>query len=148
MLVSLASLLLGGCPGRRADARCFLSSDCADGQVCAALDSSARVCVERCDVATTAVCTAGRACVALAAEDAQTGVCLPGGTVAIGSACVASVDCATGGLCVLAAGQTTPSCQRACDVGGTAVCAATETCTAIEPSASATRGTCVATAVP
>lgn len=107
---------------------CTDTSDCMAGLSCiqpSALSDAPTVCMEDCDLTMTRLCEGGEVCTMVPSpgRPANLGVCLLGGTTAVGAACTASADCVAGAICVSAGGA--QSCFRACTAG---TCAATEMC--------------------
>jgi hypothetical protein len=147
-------LSIAGChdaPG--AGDRCIANSDCDDGLLCYSVtEFGSRRCLAPCDPAQVVLCTeqvegTEGLCAALdtaepATPPTEAGACLVGGEVPLGAACVASIDCLPGGVCLAEDGV--GACRQACDVtAGISTCDMGMACVAIDEAVSADRGQCV-----
>ena len=132
----------GSCQGKPTG-RCLSNADCAANEQCVAFAGGTQSCLATCDVTTVVRCDGGQLCAAVAAEDANVDVCLPGGATVLGAACATSSECVLGGLCFQPQGGSGFVCRASCEVGGPAVCAANETCTSLGEVDSPTRGVCL-----
>lgn len=108
-----------GCGGSGNNQVCATDLDCQSSFVCVADPALPHArCMRPCEEGTR-LCDDGSVCVALAGGRA----CYPGGDVAFGETCVASLDCEAGTVCPASVG----SCVQACDEIAR-VCLLTERC--------------------